>query len=263
MEKKEDKKEEGKADKPSEAASEKAKESGKGVKEKKKAKKSATIFVNELRTRLDTYYRIVVRNIRDSIPKVIGHFLVRGVQEKMQLELFKRLGQMRDAVNRALGEPAAIVQERKALNAQLDTLRKAERVLTRDPEITNLIGSTDDDLLNELKREKAEDDIAERKMAAEHGSVEMKKKDIYRPEMESASHEVPSAPPKAHEEVKKTSVANTSNVQPAGDGVAAPRPANPVPGQAPKASPVPVSPPVDPKAKPAAVKSNLFGAGKQ
>ena len=99
----------------------------------------------------------MVRNIRDSVPKVIGHFLVRAVQNKMQIELFKRLGKMFDAVNRAMGEPPGIVQERKALNSQLETLRKAERVLTRDPEITNLIGTSDDDLLIELKQEKAEE----------------------------------------------------------------------------------------------------------
>ena len=63
---------------------------------------------------------------------------------------------MFDAVNRAMGEPLGIVQERKALIAQQETLRKAERVLTRDPEITSLIGTTDDDLLFELRREKAE-----------------------------------------------------------------------------------------------------------
>jgi len=98
----------------------------------------------------------VVRNIRDSVPKIIGHFLVRAVQNKMQIELFKRLGQMFDAVNKAMGEPIGIIQERKALIAQLETLRKAERVLTRDPEITSLIGTTDDDLLFELRKEKAE-----------------------------------------------------------------------------------------------------------
>ena len=67
-------------------------------------KKSASIFVKELRARLDTYFRIVVRNIRDSIPKIIGHFLVRAVQNKMQLELFRRLGKMMETVNRGLGE---------------------------------------------------------------------------------------------------------------------------------------------------------------
>jgi len=115
------------------------------------------IFVNELRARLDTYFRIVVRNIRDSIPKIIGHFLVHAVQNKMQMELFKRLNKMFDSLNRAMGEPQAIIDERKALITQMDVLRKAERVLTRDPEITSLISTTDDELLQELKREKAEE----------------------------------------------------------------------------------------------------------
>jgi hypothetical protein len=70
----------------------------------KLSKHSSHIFVTELRARLDTYFRIVVRNIRDSIPKIIGNFLVRSAQEKMQIELFKRLGEMRDAVTRGLGE---------------------------------------------------------------------------------------------------------------------------------------------------------------
>ena len=84
---------------PSAASKDKKKD-----KEKSALKKSSKIFVLELRTRLDTYFRIVVRNIRDSIPKIIGNFLVRAVQNKLQIELFKRLGEMRDAVNRGFGE---------------------------------------------------------------------------------------------------------------------------------------------------------------
>lgn len=123
----------------------------------KKPKNSEMIFVTELRARLDTYFRIVVRNIRDSIPKIIGHFLVHAVQDKMQMELFKRLNTMFDSLNRAMGEPEAVIEERKALTAQMEVLRKAERVLTRDPEITSLISTSDDELLMELKREKAEE----------------------------------------------------------------------------------------------------------
>lgn len=129
----------------------------------RKAKNSEMIFVTELRTRLDTYFRIVVRNIRDSIPKIVGHFLVHAVQNKMQMELFKRLNTMFDSLNRAMGEPEAVIEERKALAAQMEILRKAERVLTRDPEITNLISTSDDELLMELKREKAEEAAGKKK----------------------------------------------------------------------------------------------------
>jgi hypothetical protein len=127
------------------------------TKKDKKVKKSAMVFLNELKARLDCYFRIVVRNVRDTVPRLIGHFLVRAVQNKMQIELFKRLGQMFDAVDRSMGEPFAIVQERKALKTQLETLQKADRVLNRDPEITTMIGTTDDELLIELRQEKAEE----------------------------------------------------------------------------------------------------------
>jgi Dynamin GTPase effector domain. len=33
--------------------------------------------VNELRVRIDDYFTLVLRNVKDSIPKVIGYFLVR------------------------------------------------------------------------------------------------------------------------------------------------------------------------------------------
>jgi len=36
------------------------------------------VFIDELRSRVDVYYNIVVRNVRDSIPKAIGYFLVKG-----------------------------------------------------------------------------------------------------------------------------------------------------------------------------------------
>jgi len=40
-------------------------------------------YVKEIRNRIDSYFKIVIRNVRDSIPKVIGHFLVRGAMNNM------------------------------------------------------------------------------------------------------------------------------------------------------------------------------------
>jgi dynamin 1-like protein len=37
--------------------------------------------VAELRTRIDAYFAIVLRNVKDSIPKAIGYFLVRKSQD--------------------------------------------------------------------------------------------------------------------------------------------------------------------------------------
>ena len=35
-------------------------------------------FIGELRSRIDVYYNIIIRNLRDSIPKAIGFLLVKA-----------------------------------------------------------------------------------------------------------------------------------------------------------------------------------------
>lgn len=39
---------------------------------------SSNLFVREIRMRIDAYFKIVLRNIRDAVPKVIGYFLVKA-----------------------------------------------------------------------------------------------------------------------------------------------------------------------------------------
>jgi len=46
------------------------------------------VFVVELRQRIDQYFAIVLRNVKDSIPKSIGHFMVRKSQDSLQFELY-------------------------------------------------------------------------------------------------------------------------------------------------------------------------------
>ena len=45
-------------------------------------------FVMEMRKRIDAYFDIVLRNIRDSVPKAIGCFMVKKSQEVLQFELY-------------------------------------------------------------------------------------------------------------------------------------------------------------------------------
>lgn len=44
--------------------------------------------MNELRTRIDSYFQIVLKSVKDSIPKAIGFFLVRKSQDSLQFELY-------------------------------------------------------------------------------------------------------------------------------------------------------------------------------
>ena len=98
-----------------------------------KGKKSNNLFVNEIRARIDAYFKLVVRNVRDSIPKTIGFFLVRSSQERLQFELYAQINK-NESLTKQLGEPERVTEERKALSSTLEILKNAIKVLTRDPE---------------------------------------------------------------------------------------------------------------------------------
>ena len=70
-------------------------------------------------------------------------------QEKLQFELYASLNK-NESLTRQLGEPERVTEERKALNATLDTLKNATKVLQRDPDITNTAFG-DDELSEELR----------------------------------------------------------------------------------------------------------------
>merc|ERR1719191_2570944 len=88
-------------------------------------------FVREIRERLNSYFRLVIRNARDAVPKAIGFFLVRKMQEILQFELYNQLASA-DKMSELLGEPPHIVEERRSLVQELKTLRGASSVLQKD-----------------------------------------------------------------------------------------------------------------------------------
>lgn len=124
------------------------------------------IYVDEIRKRIDEYFIIVIRNIRDSIPKAVGFFLVQGIQEKIQFELYAAVNK-NEEMSAGLGEPAEITAERSTLKDSISTMKKSLKVLQRDPEITATL-SYDDELSRDIK-----DSLMQEKRAAEfkkHGN---------------------------------------------------------------------------------------------
>jgi len=93
------------------------------------------LFIDEMRARIDAYFAIVLRNIRDTVPKILGNFLVKAVQEKMQYTLYNEINK-NDQLMNLVGEPPHITAERETLNKVLGVLRKARIVLTKDPDFT-------------------------------------------------------------------------------------------------------------------------------
>ncbi|CAG9332684.1 unnamed protein product [Blepharisma stoltei] len=112
----------------------------------KVARNPENVFVDEIRSRIDTYFRIVVRNVRDTVPKIIGYFLVRSVMDKLQMELYESINRSETILN-LLSEPAHITTERDNIKKQLQTLRKAEKILKHDPNLAAQANSIEDEIL--------------------------------------------------------------------------------------------------------------------
>ena len=88
--------------------------------------RGANQFVQEMRKRIDHYFEIVLRNIKDSVPKAIGCFMVKKSQEVLQFQLYNQVN--------SKYESARINERRQALMAVLTTLKNSLKVLQRDPE---------------------------------------------------------------------------------------------------------------------------------
>ena len=95
--------------------------------------RGANAYVQEMRKRIDQYFDIVLRNVKDAVPKAIGCFLVKKSQEVLQFELYNQVNS-NPHLAQALGEPARITERRNALTAVLTTLKNSLKVLQRDPE---------------------------------------------------------------------------------------------------------------------------------
>ena len=91
------------------------------------------MFVQEMRKRIDAYFDIVLRSVKDSVPKAIGYFLVRKSQDVLQFELYNQVNSNQQLTS-ALGEPATVTERRRALTEVLTTLKNSLKVLQRDPE---------------------------------------------------------------------------------------------------------------------------------
>ena len=84
--------------------------------------------MKEIRARIDAYFKIVLRTVRETVPKLIGHFLVRMSQEKLQGELQTRIND-NEKILESLGEPKNITERRKMLQDIIKTLKASLKLL--------------------------------------------------------------------------------------------------------------------------------------
>ena len=97
-----------------------------------------SIFIRELRGRVDSYFKLIVRNLRDSIPKALGYSLLRPIEYDMKIRLYEMLYNDKKVVS-ILNEPEGITRQRIELNRQIKVMRDAQKVIKRDPDLMNVM----------------------------------------------------------------------------------------------------------------------------
>jgi GTP-binding protein EngB required for normal cell division len=138
------------------------------------------IFVTELRNRIDAYFNLVCRNVRDSVPKIIGTFLVRAAQDNMQFALYDEINKNEELLH-MLGEPESVTVERETLNRTLETLKRAIRAIKKDPDLAATARGADDDEEEEKPRSKNVDNRGQQQSNAQPSTSQQQFK-IEKPE---------------------------------------------------------------------------------
>ena len=113
-----------------------------------------TLFVKEIRNRIEAYFKLIVRNLRDSIPKLMGNYLIKEIEENMQLKLYNKLYNAREMTD-LLCEPESVAERRKELNDLIKVMRNAQKIIRRDPDLMTVmeINIKDEDITSHAKKE--------------------------------------------------------------------------------------------------------------
>ena len=122
------------------------------------------IFIKEIRNRIEAYFKLIVRNLRDSIPKIMGNYLIKEIEENMQLKLYNKLYNAREITD-LLSEPESVAERRKELNDMIKVMRNAQKIIRRDPDLMTVmqININDEDITsqanNKSKKEEPKKEV--------------------------------------------------------------------------------------------------------
>ena len=120
-------------------------------------KEAKMLFIKEIRNRIEAYFKLIVRNLRDSIPKVMGNYLVKEIEENMQLKLYNKLYNAKEITD-LLSEPESVAERRKELNELIKVMKNAQKIIRRDPDLMTVmqININDSDITSTSTKEKKE-----------------------------------------------------------------------------------------------------------
>ena len=96
------------------------------------------------------------------IPKIMGNYLIKEIEENMQLKLYNKLYNAKEMTD-LLNEPESVAERRKELNDMIKVMRNAQKIIRRDPDLMTVmqININDSDITankeTKAKEEKKDD----------------------------------------------------------------------------------------------------------
>ena len=96
-----------------------------------KAKDMNAKIVQELRVRINNYFKIVVKNLRDTVPKILGQFLVHRFSDELEVEILNGLNRKNYCLN-YFNENKTSTSQRQKLKNELQALMRAENLLVNE-----------------------------------------------------------------------------------------------------------------------------------
>ena len=95
--------------------------------------------IGEIKDRINTYFKSVVKELRNIIPKIIGNFIVKEIEDNLQISLQNKIYESKEIVN-SFEESESISQRRKQLTDIIEVMKKAQNIIWKN---TDLIISHD------------------------------------------------------------------------------------------------------------------------
>ena len=107
-------------------------------KDKEKIVDSKNIFIREIRNRIEAYFKLILKNLRDEVPKTIGTFLVNGTIDKMQLYVYNKIYQGGEIME-AISEDSHVAQRRLQLTNTLKVLKEAHKEIGKNKDLLDVM----------------------------------------------------------------------------------------------------------------------------
>lgn len=101
------------------------------IKNKNMKTTAVNLMVTELRFRIDAYFNITVRNIRNTVPKIVGVFLLKKLRDNLEVEILNALSKKNYCID-GFAESDATADLRKRTRAELAALTSAENLLINE-----------------------------------------------------------------------------------------------------------------------------------